>query len=114
MSHNVTVLRPNYDSTNGGLSSKNDSLLVLEPTEQKPITSSLPLFRLSAIQGHPHIRPLTWDSRLCGPMAGGNYATGDSRFGEAVGRMLGTGPFYSAVSIHDRFESQELNDMMSR
>jgi len=40
-------------------------------------------------------------------MAGGNYAVGDSKFDEAVEKLLGT-KFYGAVAIHDRFESEEL------
>ncbi len=48
-----------------------------------------------------------------GPMVGGNYAVGDRAFNEAVERLLGT-KFYGAVAIHDRFESQELNAMLSR
>jgi len=37
-------------------------------------------------------------------MFGGNYAsTSDSRFGEAVEKIIGT-RFYGAVAVHDRVE----------
>lgn len=40
-----------------------------------------------------------------GPMNGGNYAgSSDSRFDEAVQKILGH-RFYGAVAIHDRFET---------
>ena len=43
-----------------------------------------------------------------GPMMGGTYAaTSDSRFGKATG-------VYGAIPIHDRFESWELYERMSR
>ena len=42
------------------------------------------------------------------PMAGGAYvATSDSRFSEAVEKLLGQ-RFYGAVSLHDRFEAGKM------
>jgi hypothetical protein len=46
-------------------------------------------------------------------MMGGSYASGDSRFNEAVEKLLGH-RFYGAVPIHDRFETQEEYDALSR
>lgn len=49
-----------------------------------------------------------------GAMFGGNYgACSDSRFGELARKLLKT-DFYGAVAIHDRCESQELYDTLSR
>lgn len=45
-------------------------------------------------------------------MAGGNYATGDSSFSAAIGKILGHN-FYGAVSIHDRFETDEEARLLS-
>lgn len=42
-------------------------------------------------------------------MFGGNYAAGDSRFNEAVEKLLGH-RFYGAVPIHDRYETQKEYD----
>lgn len=43
-------------------------------------------------------------TKCIGPMAGGAFvATSDSRFSEAVSRMLGHS-FYGAVSLHDHYE----------
>lgn len=51
---------------------------------------------------------------LVGPMAGGNYgATSDSRFGQLAESILGR-PFYGAVAIHDRFETAEQYEALSR
>lgn len=44
----------------------------------------------------------TW-SPVPGTMAGGNYATGDSRFNDLVSQLTGH-DFYGAVAIHDRIE----------
>lgn len=44
----------------------------------------------------------TW-TKVPATMAGGNYATGDSRFTDLISRRLGH-YFYGAVSIHDRIE----------
>lgn len=44
----------------------------------------------------------TW-TPVPGTMAGGNYATGDSRFNDLVSQLTGH-DFYGAVAIHDRLE----------
>lgn len=52
-------------------------------------------------------------ANAAGPMFGGCYvATSDSRFSDEVERIVG-GRFYGAVALHDRFETQELHEMLS-
>lgn len=49
-----------------------------------------------------------------GPMMGGSYAgTSDSRFSRMAEKLTGC-PWHGAVAVHDRYESQELYDRMSR
>lgn len=48
-----------------------------------------------------------------GPMANGMFAHAyDSRFGAAVERLLGH-PFYGAVSVHDRYDTQAVHRQLS-
>lgn len=108
----VHVRRPrDYDCTNGGVSSTHDTLLVVESPAEVPASPIVPVMVVERhAPGAMCLRPLNHTpSRKgeFGPMAGGNYAVGDDRFNEAVGRMLGT-KFYGAVAIHDRYESEEL------
>ncbi len=98
------------DSTNGGVSGQSHLLLCVNirgPIDND--TDRLPKVMLHEnSRGNPIIVPATQDENgewvplrpegMVGPMAGGNYATGDSRFSERV-------PFYGAVPIHDRFET---------
>lgn len=96
------------DSTAGGISSRHDTLTVVnvdgpfDPTDTRPAA-----LIEDGPQGTVRIVParqtrtgdwirndLPW---LSGPMFGGNYASGDSRLREAAG-------FYGAIAIHDRYE----------
>lgn len=119
MGINVNVYRCALgDSTNGGVSGTADQLCVVnlrgpfEPTGKCPAVMLRP-----GPAGSQHLVPaeLTSDGWRelrkpdhVGPMSGGNFASSsDGRFSGAIG-------FYGAVAIHDRYESQELNDMLSR
>lgn len=100
------------DCTNGGISSKHQTLCVVnaegpfEPTENCPavmLDNHYPgIVRIvPAVQGalgHWFVNKTKWF------MAGGNYAaTSDSRFSYAI-EALTDARFYGAVSIHDRVE----------
>jgi hypothetical protein len=51
---------------------------------------------------------------MVGPMFGGNYAeTCDSRFQEALRKVTGA-RFYGAVPIHDRWDTPEDHEALSR
>jgi hypothetical protein len=121
------LLRPNQsDCTNGGLSAThagalivgiiNDGQLrrpllapvprdwqVLTECEQRPavylrrrVVAGRPVWSIvPAPQVDPDAGALA--AYLSGWMAGGNYATGDSRLSRALG-------FYGAVAVHDRRE----------
>ena len=111
------------DCTNGGISSKFDELLIacdegfieIDPDN---VPENFAMVELRHVYGNriiPTIYPadikdgkaVIRDGKWW--MMGGNYgATSDSRFSRMVGDM------YGAVAIHDRYETQEEYDMLSR
>lgn len=102
----VNVLRANRaDCTNGGISSKFDTLCVVNmdgPFE--PSDRAAAVILTNGPYGTKRLRPAIlsngkWVEDIGKMYAnGGNFAyTSDSRFSEAVG-------FYGAVAIHDRTE----------
>ena len=100
------------DAPNGGISSKVEKLTLLnvagpfEPSVNAPAA----MLKASTIgsRKHPYIEPVTVTKsgdllEIKGGMFGGNYAgTSDSRFGEAVEKLIGHK--YGPVGIHDRVE----------
>ncbi len=101
------------DCTNGGISSKYDTLLLIcehgyiDIDENNPPENLVKMVRREMCGGIYHIEPYARPQHL-GWMAGGNYAeTSDSRFRDMVN-------FYGAVAIHDRQETQEEYDFLSR
>jgi hypothetical protein len=129
----LDVLRhPRYsDATNHGISSRFNTLTlvgvtgntargssrgivpvpldcqVFEPTDDA--AAALEIRQFGDLDRIASIIPVDIDSdgtmrRAAGwGMHGGNYATGDSRFGELVENLTGI-HFYGAVAIHDRIE----------
>ncbi len=99
------------DCTNKGVTSHVNRLTVTNvdgPSE--PTVDAPEALLLSGPHGTKHVVPLTGHETdgMVGPMMGGNYAAShDSRWSEAVG-------FYGAVAIHDRWETQEQYDQLSR
>lgn len=111
----VEVFRHGEDDfTNGGVSSKFSSLLVVCDQGWIAIDeNNLPKNLCKLVKRHLfgrdvyHVEPYNKPSGA-GWMMGGNYcATCDSRFTQAIGGM------YGAVAIHDRKESQELYNLLS-
>lgn len=119
------------DATNGGISGRFTELTVVNvdgpfrPTDDAPAVMLIPgrlagtAILVPAIH-RPHgpgdgYEAMPEDtSEYAGPMFGGNYAaTSDSRFFRAIERVTG-GHFYGAVPIHDRVESWDLYEAMSR
>lgn len=102
------------DFTNGGISSRFSSLLVV--CDQGWINideNNKPANLCKLVKRHLfgrdvfHVEPIDRPSGA-GWMMGGNYcATCDSRFSQAIEGM------YGAVAIHDRQESQELYEILS-
>ena len=95
---------------NGSYSDNHDRIIVVNldgpfearcPEEEYELVDDRPCGR-----PYPKLRPVHINRQPgeVGPMASGNYATGDSRFNEAVEKM-GGGP-YGVVPIHDRMEVQ--------
>lgn len=114
----------NHDCTNHGISSKYDELLIaceegfvdIDPTnvpenfamvEMRHVfgTTIIPTIYPASINEKGEVVPR--DGKWW--MMGGNYgATSDGRFSRMIGGM------YGAVAIHDRYETQEEYDMLSR
>lgn len=99
MRHHVEVLRPNYDCTNGGVSSRHDRMILVVDEEDVPSeingTPTLVLVR-RVIAGQPymHVKPVSAGSSHT--MMGGNFVYScDSRFRELAQYPL---------PIHDRIE----------
>ena len=109
-----------YDATNGGASGLHDELYLEHPRGFIEIEADDErLFRVGvSYGGHPLLIPMNpiadGAGPMVGPMMGGNYAASpDTRFYELI--RLATGrDFYGAVAIHDRYETPEQYDLLSR
>lgn len=104
MGLHLTVYRnPKYDCTMGGITSKYDTLTVINAEGPFEPTDDAPAVELVKHVGTVHLKPVERDPGKWYCM-GGNYAgTSDSRFGKAIEKMLGH-RFYGAVAVHDRAE----------
>lgn len=99
------------DCTNGGISSRYDTLLLVHERgfvpidEQNPPENLVELVKVESFNGeYMFIRPVAEPSGI-GWMAGGNFAyLTDSRFRDVSKYPL---------SIHDRQENEDENDMYS-
>jgi len=113
------------DCTNGGASSKFDRIdVIVDDGFSKEVDlDDAPenLFKLEVMSIGPsksaHLVPVRQPSGVVGPMMGGNYATtSDSRWSRYVASQLG--PEFRFVAtclpIHDRFETQEMYDALTR
>lgn len=117
-SFNVNIYRWSLgDCTNGGVTAKENTFTVYTTDEEadKSPSKQVLVMRKGPL-GSVNLAPpkSQWPANQVGPMMGGNYAGGDSRFSEAVQELTGWKGFYGLVAVHDRFESQELNDILSR
>lgn len=117
------------DCTNGGVSSTHtrlqlvgyvkDSQGIIDPLPEG-VTTTIDLdqeapvvLQVRNIGGQPALSLIPLTSNTVhkqslyvkpGPMAGGNYATGDSRLSELVAKLTGN-RFHGPISIHDRYEN---------
>lgn len=116
---------PDYDPTNGGVSGRYDRILVPcdEGNEQFIDPANLPenLFKIEHMNIGPwealHLVPyVEHRDGLIGPMDGGNYAdTCDSRWGRHLAKYFGPAyRFNTCLEIHDRYETPEVYDMLTR
>jgi hypothetical protein len=103
-----------HDCTNHGISSRYDELCLMNvdgPFEPNELNVA-PAWLDSHYPGCARIIPAikkngVWVPYPESPMYGGNVAcTSDSRFSEAVEKLLGHN-WYGAVKIHDRFETEQ-------
>ena len=109
--------------SNGGVSSTKTQLTLVnvdgpfEPTEEAPSamleSNGGNTVKVVPVWGKTEVALETGKYAL-GPMMGGCYvATSDTRFGEAL-RKLGQTNSYIAVPLHDRYETQQQYDILSR
>lgn len=110
-SYTITVLRPGYDCTMGGESSKFDRFIaVLSDADGEAILKTqrdaTPILVLeNHVPNAIRLRPLKSQQRGW-VMFGGNYAKGDSSFGDAVAKVMRSKVrCYDPVAIHDRVEN---------
>lgn len=107
---------PHYRAcANGGWTEEHNELFVACHDGNCEVADDNPaLFDLVAGPfGTIHLRPRNGGEGV-GPMMGGSYAgTSDSRFSKMCAELTGH-PWHGAVAVHDRYESQELYDRMSR
>lgn len=108
------VLRPasGSDCTNGGATSTSTRVILIGPEgtpDGQPLRGDLPVLKIVVrnIGGeYIHAEPLVRPENVAGPMAGGNFIYScDSRF-----RAICPYP----IPVHDRFETWEQNDLLSR
>jgi len=95
------------DCTNGGMSGKHDNLIVVNCDGPIELDNDNLHKAVKLKKGHGRsaiLVPVYPPKNMVGPMFGGNYATGDSRFSAAVERIAGI-HIYGAIPIHDRFET---------
>lgn len=100
---------------NGGWTQDHDGLYVACPEGNWEVEESDPaLFDLKAgAFGTLRLVPRNGGGGV-GPMMGGSYAgTSDSRFTRMCEELTGH-PWHGAVAVHDRYESRELYELMSK
>lgn len=124
MGINISVYRDadGHDSTLNGISSRFKRLCVVNaegpfsPSEDCPAVLMQSHYKgcLRLVPAKMEGDKYVVDETGVGAAFGGNYgATSDSRFGELCRKLIGV-DFYGAVPIHDRCESQDLYDALSR
>lgn len=97
------------DCTMNGVSSKARSLdLHAEGNPDGAEDGLVVVTRMIAGREYVHAEPIRQPKGLVGPMAGGNFVyTSDSRYSEVTGVQY-------PISVHDRFETQEQYDALTR
>lgn len=116
---------PNYDPTNGGVSGRyNNIMVVCDTGNDEDIDPDNPpenLFRVEdMLIGNCmalHLVPYKAKrSGMVGPMFGGNYAdTSDSRWGRMLFEHFGGAfRFNTCLAIHDRYETPEMYEALTR
>lgn len=125
----IEVYRGRFDATNGGISGKHHALCLVnaegpfEPTDDAPAAFLVHGFVPDSVIVVPAERNFDgtgWvpvarqTSRGPAQMFGGNYAaSSDSRLDDAIRRLVGK-PIYGAIPIHDRSETWNDYNALSR
>lgn len=103
------------DSTNGGISSKEHIIYLVDEKHGRDMSARkidpAAIFDMEDCGGgYIRLIPRHQNPKLAGPMFGGNIATLARHACDGVTHKL-EGKF---LHIHDRFETWELNDLLSR
>lgn len=105
------------DCTNGGESSRAESVCVINipgPFNPGPYLPAFELVEGPGGKGHAILRPVKSQPGKIGPMFGGNFGySTDSRFSQALRDLTGL-PHSGAVHIHDRYETAEEYEALTR
>ena len=116
---------PNYDPTNGGVSGRYDEIMVPcehgfecdidpdNPPENLFVIEDMNIGFYRALHLVPYKKHR---DGMVGPMFGGNYADiSDSRWGQMLSDQYGAAfRFNTCLSIHDRYETPEMYEALSR
>lgn len=104
----VQIYRSGYNSDRNYFNNVNNlSVMNVDGNIDQPNAQAPAAVLIGNAYGDPIVVPAMWDgtewvpmkdSNLAGPMMGGGYVDGDSRWRKEVG-------VYAAVPLHDRFET---------
>jgi hypothetical protein len=103
----VTVLRPagrSGDCTNGGVTSRYDTLTLINVDGPSDPSPDAPAARLELSRGRT-LRIVPAEVGVNWSMFGGNYVTGDDRLSRTASRLLECEAFYYPIPVHDRVEA---------
>ena len=114
----TVLIGPYGDCSNGGYSSRYKHVIIVGPDipPLHPVRHDQPAVRLSSTApGYTVAEPLYRHADLIGPMASGAYVVVQYESdGAAVWRSLLGTTFSAAIPFHDRFETQDQYDALSR
>lgn len=92
--------------SNGGISEQVETVVLVGPGIPEIFSPKprMPAVQLVKTGDYMHVEPVEQPDGMCGPMAGGAFIyTSDSRF-----------PSNYPISLHDRFDTREQYDLLSR
>ena len=110
---------PSYRKcASGGISETEDTIYVIADDGPFETDDTSPLLmEMKNNYGNPILVPVNPQNadKTIGPMMGGSFAySSDSRFRKLASRCSDSRNFYGAVPIHDRYETPEQYEALSR
>ena len=120
MAFNRAYLRTSKFGSKGLLEGKEEITLAVEIPDNhfiQEVTPEAPLYRFVWRDAFGyHLEPVDQPEGMIGPMANGVYAEINSTVREKLAKAKGIEEYAvpKLMSVHDRFETQEMYDMLSR